>query len=258
MGQTAQGSTGTGPRTPVRVENGRKRVRAYLDGHLVADTVRPLLVWERPYYPTYYIPLADVRARLVPTGRTHDSPGRGTAEVLDVVVGDRTAPGAARHYRESPVVELRDAVRIDWDAMSEWLEEDEPVYVHPRDPYTRVDILASSRHVRIELDGVTLADSRRPHVLFETGLPPRYYLPMSDVRMDLLRPSEHRTACPYKGTASYWSVEVNGRTYENLAWTYRTPLPESQKIAGLVCFYDEKVDVYVDGVRQERPRTPFS
>lgn len=140
--------------------------------------------------------------------------------------------------------------------MSEWLEEDEPVYVHPRDPYKRVDILASSRHVRVELDGVVLAESRAPRILFETGLPPRYYLPMPDVRMELLRPSGTQTGCPYKGTAAYWSVEVNGELHRDLVWSYRSPLPESQKIAGLLCFYSERVDLYVDGERVVHPRRP--
>jgi uncharacterized protein (DUF427 family) len=242
----------------VRVEPSQKRVRAYLGGELVADTFRPLLVWEVPYYPAYYIPADDVRAKLVPTGATDRSPSRGTAQLFDVVTGRATAAGAARRYADSPFEELRDAVRLDWDAMDEWLEEDEPVYTHPRNPYTRVDILASSRHVRVEIDGVTVADSHSPRILFETGLPPRYYVPLTDVRMDLLRPSQTRTHCPYKGEAGYWSVEVNGRTYDDYAWIYRAPLPESQKIAGLACFYNERVDLYVDGVPQDRPHTKFS
>jgi uncharacterized protein (DUF427 family) len=153
---------------------------------------------------------------------------------------------------------LRDLVRLDWPAMDEWFEEDEPIYVHPRDPYTRVDVLASSRHVRIEVDGVVVARSTQPRILFETGLPPRYYLPLTDLRMDLLRPSELQTQCPYKGTAGYWSLQIGGRSYPDLVWTYRTPLPESQKIAGLACFYNEKVDLYLDGQLQDRPRTHFS
>lgn len=250
-----EGEAGTDP--GLRVEQGRKRVRAYLAGALVVDTTRPLLVWEVPYYPTYYFPSEDVVARLVDTGTTRRVPGRGVAEVLDVVAGGTTAAGAAQRRPDPPVEALKGAVRLEWSTMTEWLEEDEPVYVHPRNPYTRVDILASSRHVRVELDGVTLADSHRPRILFETGLPPRYYLPLTDVRMELLRPSPASTACPYKGTASYWSVVVNGQTHDNLVWTYRTPLPESRQIAGLACFYDERVDRYVDGVRQERPRTHF-
>jgi uncharacterized protein (DUF427 family) len=242
----------------VRVERSEKWVRVYLGGELVADSRSPLLVWEVPYYPTYYFPAGDVRAKLVATGETDRSASRGTAELYDVVTERKTAPGAARRYHDSPLADLRDAVRLQWDAMDEWLEEDEPIYRHARDPYKRVDILASSRHVRVELDGVTLAESRSPRILYETSLPPRYYLPLGDVRMDLLVPSDTHTQCPYKGTAAYWSVRVGERTYEDYVWIYRTPLPESQKIAGLACFYNEKVDLYVDGVRQERPRSPFS
>ena len=142
--------------------------------------------------------------------------------------------------------------------MTEWLEEDEQVYVHPRDPYKRVDILASSRHVRIEVDGITVAESRQPRILFETGLPARHYLPLTDVRMDLLRPSATVTHCTYKGAAAYWSVDTGKGVHEDIAWIYRAPLPESQKIAGLAAFYDEKVDVFVDGVPQRRPQTKWS
>ncbi|QFZ17954.1 DUF427 domain-containing protein [Saccharothrix syringae] len=242
----------------VRVETGLKRVRAYLGGELVADTTRPALVWEKPYYPTYYVPVADVRATLVPTGEVRHSPSRGDGRVHDVRTAAGTAAGAAQLFPDSPLEPLRDLVRLEWDAMGEWFEEDEPVYVHPRDPYTRVDALASSRHVRVEVDGVEVANSRRPVILYETGLPPRYYLPMTDVRVDLLRPTSLRTACPYKGTAEYWSVTLPDATHDNLAWSYRTPLPESQKIAGLIAFYNEKVDIHLDNTHLPRPRTPFS
>jgi uncharacterized protein (DUF427 family) len=242
----------------VRIEPGRKRIRVYLEGELVADTTRPFLIWEIPYYPAYYLPAADVHADLIGTGKTDHSPSRADGEVLDVKVAGATAAAAAVRYPDSPVEQLRDLVRFDWNAMSEWLEEDEPVYVHPRDPHKRVDILGSSRHVRIEVDGVTVAESRQPRILFETGLPPRYYLPLADVRMDLLRGSQTQTRCPYKGTASYWSVDAGQGLRRDIVWIYRAPLPESQKVAGLACFYDEKVTVYIDGVRQERPQTPFS
>ena len=241
MAQTARG---------IKIEPGRKRVRTYLAGQLVADTIHPVLVWEGPHYPVYYLPAADIRAELVPVGRTEHSPSRGDAQVFDVKTASATAPAAALQYPESPLAELRDLVRLDWSSMSEWFEEDEPVYTHPRDPYTRVDILASSRHVRVELDGITVADSRRPRILFETGLPPRYYLPLTDVRMDLLRPSDSETHCPYKGTASYWSVDTGRAEHRDIVWTYRLPLPESQKIAGLAYFYTEKVDLFVDGELQ--------
>ena len=242
----------------LRIEPSPKRVRTYLAGHLVADSRHPVLVWEGPHYPVYYLPAGDITAELVPAGRTEHSPSRGEAEILDVKVASATAPGAALRYPESPLAELRDLVRLDWNSMSEWLEEDEPVYTHARDPHTRVDILASTRHVRVELDGVAVADSRQPRILFETGLPPRYYLPLTDLRMDLLRPSEASSHCPYKGTASYWSVDTGRAEHRVVVWMYRYPLPESQKIAGLACFYNEKVDLFIDGEPQERPRTHFS
>ena len=245
-------------RGAVRVEQGAKRVRIYLAGRLVADTRRPFLVWEVPYYPAYYLPLADVVAELEPIGKTAHSPSRGEAQIFDVRVEGATAESAAKRYPDSPLEQLRDLVRFNWNAMDEWLEEDEPVYVHPRDPYTRVDILASSRHVRVAVDGVTVGDSVRPRILFETGLPPRYYLPLSDIRAELLIPSDTQTHCPYKGTAGYWSVDTGHGMHRDLVWIYRTPLPESQKIAGLACFYNEKVDIYLDGELQERPRTKFS
>ena len=251
------------PVPAVKVEQGLKRVRVYLAGELVADTRAPLLVWEIANYPAYYIPAADVSAELIPAGQHDRRPHLGEAEILHVKTAAATAELAARRYPESPVPELRDAIRLDWGAMSEWLEEDEPVYVHPRDPYKRVDILASSRLVRIELDGVTVAESAQPRILFETGLPPRYYLPITDLRMDLLRPSDRSTQCPYKGTAAYWSVDTTGvaekgRLHTDVVWIYRTPLAESQKIAGLACFYNERADIYLDGVLQARPKSPFS
>jgi uncharacterized protein (DUF427 family) len=245
-------------RGTVRVEPCAKRVRTYLGGRVVADTRRASMVWEIPYYPAYYLPAADVTAGLTETGKTEHSPSRGDAVLYDVRVDGAVAEGAARRYPDSPLEALRDLVRFDWDAMSEWLEEDEPVYTHPRDPYHRVDILASSRHVRIEVDGVTVADSARPVILFETGLPPRYYLPLVDIRTELLTPTDTQSHCPYKGTAGYWSVDTGHGPRADLVWGYRTPLPESQKIAGLACFYDEKADVFLDGERQERPRTHFS
>jgi uncharacterized protein (DUF427 family) len=149
-------------------------------------------------------------------------------------------------------------VKFDFAAMDSWFEEDEEIYTHPRDPYTRVDILASSRHVRVEIDGVTVAETNNARLLFETGLPTRYYVPKTAVRQDLLAPSATRSHCPYKGTASYYSATIDGVTHDDIAWYYDTPLPESQKVAGLVAFYDEKVDTFVDGVRQPRPKTKFA
>jgi uncharacterized protein (DUF427 family) len=243
----------------VRVLAGAKRVRAMLAGRVVADTVNPVLVWEAPYYPTYYLPVKDVSAELRATGATAHSPSRGTGQLFDVLVEGRVAaPAAATQYPDSPLEQLRDLVRFDWASMDDWFEEDEPVYVHPRDPYIRVDILASSRHLQVSVDGEQVADSRSLRILFETGLPPRYYIPITDVRTELLRPSASTSHCPYKGTATYWSLAVGDTLHADLVWIYRAPLPESQKIAGLACFYNEKVDISLDGEPQARPRTHFS
>lgn len=244
-------------RERTRIETSGKRVRAYLAGRPVADSIRPVLVWESPFYPTYYFPVGDVQAELVPTARVNRSPSRGDGSVYDVRVAGATAPGGATRYLDSPTEQLRDLVRLDWNAMSEWFEEDEVVYTHPRDPHTRVDILPSSRHVRVVIDGIVVADSRQPRLLFETGLPTRYYLPLTDVRMDLLRPSSSESYCPYKGTAGYLSLETQDASKPDIAWIYRTPLPESQKVAGLVSFYNERADIEVDGVLQDRPRSRF-
>jgi len=242
----------------VKVEQGFKRVRAYLHGELVADTTAPLLVWEIPFYPAYYIPEADVRAELLPSGRTDHSPSRGDARYSHIQVGGAVTEDAAWRYLESPIEELRGAIRLDWEAMDAWFEEDEQIYVHPRSPYTRVDVLRSSRHVEVEVDGVKVADSVRPVLLFETGLPVRYYLPKTDVRLDLLTATETTSQCPYKGTAEYYTLTIDGTAHDDLVWWYRHPAHESAGIAGLVAFYNEKVDLIVDGERLERPRTHFS
>lgn len=246
------------PRGRIRIESGAKRVRAYLGGEVVADTTRPVLVWEVPYFPTYYFPLADVHAELEGDDGVAHSPSRGDGRTLSVRAGNKEAPSAALRYQDSPIEELRDLIRIDWDAMDAWFEEDEQVFTHARDPYTRVDILPSSRHVRVDVDGATIAESTSPRLLFETGLPVRYYVPKTHVRLDLLIPTETVTHCPYKGQAEWWSVRARQNVHDDLAWSYRTPLPESQKIAGLIAFYSEKVDIYVDGTLQQRPSTKFS
>jgi uncharacterized protein (DUF427 family) len=229
----------------VRTEPSEKRVRTYLRGRLVADTLQPLLVWEIPYYPAYYLPLADVRAELVSTGETKRSPSRGDGQVHDVVIDGVRADGAAVVYPDSPIEALRDHVKFEWDAISSWFEEDDEVFTHPRSPYVRIDVLPSSRHVRVlagEGDSATvIADSVRAHVLHETGLAPRWYIPQVDVRMDLLGPSDTVTHCPYKGRASHLHATLpDGTTIADAAWTYPYPLRESLQVAGLVSFYPDK------------------
>lgn len=241
----------------VRVEPGEKRVRAMLGGEVVVDTTTPLLVWEVPYYPTYYFPAADIKTDLlVETGETRRSPSRGEATQYLVKAGH--GEGAAYSYHDPKIPELADHFALVWKTMDHWFEEDQEVYVHPRDPYTRLDLLPSSRRVRVEIEGVTVADTTNASFLFETGLPTRYYMPKTDVRMDLLTPTDLATGCPYKGTARYWSVTVDGETHDNVVWGYDAPLPESQNVGGLVAFYNEKLDIYIDEVLLERPKTKFS
>ena len=241
----------------VRIEKSAKRVRVMLGGEIVADTTSPLLVWEKPYYPTYYFPVSDVKTDLLAeTGEIKRSPSRGDASVFAAKAGGREGTAYTHHAPE--IAEIADHFVFVWETMDHWFEENEEVFVHPRDPFTRVDILPSSRRVRIEIDGVTVADSTNASFLFETGLPTRYYFPKVDVRMDLLTATDTETRCPYKGIARYWSASANGVTHDDIVWGYDSPLPESQKIMGLMSFYNEKVDVYVDEVLQARPRTKFS
>jgi uncharacterized protein (DUF427 family) len=242
--------TDTHARGRVRVEPGQKRVRAFVGGEVVVDTTRPLLVWENPHYPAYYLPRADVTATLIPTSTTTHSPSRGDAVHYTVKAGGKELVDAAWQYPDSPLEEVRDHVRFDWSALDAWFEEDEEVYVHPRSPYARVDILPSSRHVRVLIDGVVVAESHRPWLLFETGLPVRYYVPKVDVRVDLLEPTESHTACPYKGVASYWSAVIGGNRHDDIVWSYPHPLPESQRIGGLLSFYNDRVTIELDGQDQ--------
>ncbi len=251
--------TDTKTRGRVRIEDGHRWVRVYLGGELIADTTRPKLVWEKPYYPVYYFPREDVRMELLQaTDHEKRSPSRGTASYFNVKGGDKLAENAAYTYADSPLEDLHGMIAFHWRAMDAWFEEDEEVFVHARDPYTRIDALPSSRHVEVKMGGVTVADSIKPTLLFETGLPTRYYLPLTDVRMDLLRPSDTVTQCPYKGEANYFSVEIDGELHEDIVWYYKYPVEESSRIAGMVCFYNEKVDIYVDGELQARPKTVFS
>jgi uncharacterized protein (DUF427 family) len=166
---------------------------------------------------------------------------------------------AGRRYEESRIPELVGHIRFEWDALDAWFEEDEQVFVHPRNPYVRVDALRSSRRVRVEKDGMVLADSPSPVMVFETGLPTRYYVDRSAVDFSHLVPSQTVTACPYKGrTTGYWSVRTGDGEYPDLAWSYDFPTRQLLPITGLVAFYDEQVDVFIDGVAQPRPTTHFS
>lgn len=245
--------------TPVNsVEPVPRRIRAFLSNEVVFDTTAAWYVWEWPYYPQYYLPLADVRRDLLILEGSHHS-SRGPVEVYGLRVKDAHRPHAARLLTDSSVDGLSGTVRFEWAALDAWFEEDERVFVHPRNPYARVDALRSTRRLRIELDGVVLAESSSPVMVFETGLPTRYYLNRTEVNFAHLIPSGTVTECPYKGTTSaYWSVRIGETVYPDLAWCYDFPTRPLAPIAGLVAFYNEKVDTILDGQPLGRPTTHFS
>ena len=250
------------PQPPVavnHVEPVPRRIRATLQGSVVIDSSSALYVWEWPYYPQYYFPIADIDPGVLIDGGREEHLRRGTARRLGLRVGSEERPGVAHHYIASDLEGIVGTVRFDWEALDGWFEEDEEVFVHPRNPYTRVDALRSGRHIRVELDGVVLAESSRTVMVFETGLPTRYYFDRLDVDLHRLRASDTVTSCPYKGTtSSYWSVDVDGALSPDLAWAYDFPTRQLLPIAGLICFYNEKVDITVDGTRLDRPDTHFS
>jgi uncharacterized protein (DUF427 family) len=235
-----------------------RRIRAELGGQVVLDTTSAVYLWEWPNYPQYYIPVSDIRTDVLVDEQHEQHLSRGTARRYGLRVGDVARPKAVRVYGEDSLPGLNAMARFEWDSVDAWYEEDERVFVHPRNPYTRVDAIRSTRSVRIELDGVVLAQSSSPVMVFETGLPTRYYVNRSELDLSHLRPTDSVTECPYKGTTSgYWSVQIGDQTYPDLAWTYDFPTRQLLPIAGLVAFYNEKVDTFLDGALLPRPVTHF-
>jgi uncharacterized protein (DUF427 family) len=259
----------------LRHEPTEKRIRGTLGGRTVIDSTRALLVWEpKRVVPTYAIPAADVAGELRPSAERAAAPegipAMGAPRLGDRAVYDPSIPFAVHTTAGEPLVlradghqaaafrpsdpALAEYVLLDFAAFDAWYEEDERNVSHPRDPFHRIDIVHGSRHVRIELEGTTLAESTRPYLLFEPPLPVRYYLSPEDVRTDLLAPSDTRTACAYKGEASYLSLAGE----DDVAWTYPEPLREASEVRDRIAFFNERVDVVVDGERRERPITPWS
>lgn len=238
------------------VEPSPRWVRVESNDEIIADSKRVLLMRESSRRLGYWFPEDDVRLEYLKPSRL-GSDGR---QYYDVRVRDVIAESAAWSYRIPPPgkEDITGYFTFRWKQMDHWYEEEEEVFVHPRDPYHRVDTLPSSRHIQVKVAGVVIAESNRPFLLFETGLPTRYYIPREDVHMEYLERTSAETVCPYKGIASYWSVNAGGQNLRNLAWGYMDPIAESPKIRGLVCFFNERVDIYVDGDLQERPITPWS
>jgi uncharacterized protein (DUF427 family) len=238
-------------------EDSPRRVRVMLGGETVADSKRAKLLHETGHLPVYYFLKEDIRMDLLDeSDHTTHCPFKGDASYWSVKVGDRVSENAVWGYPEpvDSAAPLAGYLAFYWNRMDAWYEEDEQVFVHPRDPYHRIDTLDSSRRVKVRVNGEVLAQTERPKILFETGLPPRYYIPPEDVLLQ----SEKTTRCPYKGIASYWSVEAGGERVEDLVWYYPDPIPEAAKIKGLLAFFNEKVDLEMDGEEQERPKTQWS
>lgn len=246
-------------------EPSERWVRGVKDGVTVVDSRRPVLVWEpgRPV-PLYAFPVEDVRMDLLQRAVTAEPraarrhPGAAAFYDLAVQPGGETIAGAAWTYAGE---DLAGHVSFEWfgrEVLDHWYEEDDEVFVHPRDPHKRVDALPSSRHVRVEIENTVVAESHTPVLLFETDLPVRYYLPREDVRLDLLTPLAQDTRCPYKGVASaYWSWAGGGDVPPGIAWSYPDPLPAVGVIRNRIAFYNEAVDITVDGEPQQRPVTGF-
>jgi uncharacterized protein (DUF427 family) len=245
----------------VEILHSPKWVRVYFGGEYIADSKNTVLVREKGHFLTYYFPPQDVRMDLLEkSGLEHELSGLGQATYWKVKAGGKEAKNAAWSLTKSEPqsAEIEGYVAFNWNQADAWFEEDEQVLVHPRDPYVRIDTVQSSRHVRVVIDGETVAETHHPTLLFETGLPVRYYIPKVDVRMDLLQPSRTHTECPYKGVASYYSIGVGDHVSEDIVWYYPSPYPEVSKVQNMLSFYNEKVDIYVDGKKEVKPKTHWS
>ncbi len=247
----------------VRLEPIAKRVRAFVGGLAIADSCRVTMMFETARLGVYYFPIEDVRTDLlVATTNVVASPIKGDASYYSIAVDGKTVDNCAWRYLDPSVScpDIAAFVAFHWRLMEAWFEEDDEVFVHARDPYHRIDVRYSSREVRVVVGGQTLAVSRRAQFLFETGLPVRYYIPKEDVRMNLLQPSPMKTACAYKGpTSQYWRAAANEGLLHDVAWCYEDPAPEVAGIAGMVAFFNERVDaIYVDGEEMPKPVTAWS
>jgi uncharacterized protein (DUF427 family) len=237
------------------------RLRGFFAGEAVFDTLGARLLYETAHLPVYYVPEEDLRHELLePSDKQTRCPHKGEALYRSIRAGDRFEPDAVWTYPEpiAPAAFLAGHAAFYWGKLDEWWVEDEQVFGHPRDPYHRIDTYRTTRPVRVSVDGKVVAESTRAVALFESGLPPRFYLPAEDVRMELLEPSEKKTRCAYKGVASYWHVRAGDTLHEDLAWTYPEPERDALSIRDLICFFNERVDLELDGKAQERPVTQWS
>ncbi len=241
------------PEHVLHVEPSLRRVRVRLGHETVADSTDARLLQPPGQTGLYLFPREDVQMGLLhPSARSASAPALGDATFWTVRAGDRTAEDAAYSYEQPPesASMVKDLVAFVWDAMDAWFEEDEEVFVHPRDPYNRIDVLHTSRHLVARWGDTVVADSNRPRMLLETGLGIRWYLPREDVRTDLLAPSYTTTRCPYKGVAQYWTLRDGDREERDVVWSYPEPMHDAVAVRGLLCLFDERLDVQVDDGRR--------
>ncbi len=227
-------------------------IRATLNDETIVDSKRAILMIEHRGELDYYFPIEDVKPDvLIETDHVETSGYRGQKCFWHLQVGDTFVENAAWTYgQKDGRPDFTGLIAFDWHTFDHWYEEEEEVFYHPRNPYHRVDTIPSSRHVEVFVDGVKVADTKRPYLLFETEIPTRYYIPEANVATQFLSPTDSETMCPYKGFASYYNVTINGETYKDIVWTYPVPIPEIPKIKGLLAFWPEKdsrIQIKVDG-----------
>jgi uncharacterized protein (DUF427 family) len=237
-----------GPFEPdeVAAEAFPKRVRARWADRWVLDTDRASIAWIEGPTPDYAIPSADVDVE-TEIGEAVEDERLGTVEPITLVAGEARQPDAGVRIQEPPkqAQRLRDHVVLDWDAVDAWFVEDERQRGHPRDPYHRIDVHATSRPVEVSVGGQTIASSERALAVFETRLPFRFYLPPTDVDLSVLEGSDTRTVCAYKGQATYYHVDTGSERVEDAAWAYPSPEPRFGRVQDRICFHQEKVDMRV-------------
>jgi uncharacterized protein (DUF427 family) len=216
----------------------------------IADSEDVVLLHEPGRYPVAYFPLADVRADvLVAENRITQHGELGDMEWYTVRVDGRDAARAAWRHTALPAHAdiLGDRVAFGWRAMDGFYEEDDRIVGHAADPYHRIDIRSTSRHLVVRDGHRVVADTRRPVVLYESGFAPRWYVPRADIDEDALKPVEGQTFCPYKGLADYYRVGEHQRA----AWSYVDAWPEVSQVRDLVSFEPDKVEVYLDDRRMQ-------
>ncbi|KAK4500311.1 hypothetical protein PRZ48_008500 [Zasmidium cellare] len=242
-------------------------IRLLFNHTYILQTTKAVYIWEHPYYPQIYIPASEFtkhahKALKISHGdeiKTDD--GKPVAQYWNLSVGDRTIDKAIAFSDtlSGKAKDLAGLVKVDFESVDQWFEEDTPIFVHAKDPFKRIEILSSTRHIVVRVGGQKVAETGFAMHLYETGLPTRFYMPLTSIDASVLRPSSTTTKCPYKGTAKYYNVDLgNGKVFEDVVWYYDAPLLESATIVGLCCFYNEKVEIELDGEKLESPVTHFS